>query len=77
MRGVGRIRRYPPALLWRIQRRVGGGRGVVVSVETRGICGVDKQRAHALRCIMMSMVEEGLARQRRKGESRGGRWRWC
>ena len=67
MRGIKKIRQYLPGLLWYIQRRVKGGRGTVVSVHARDVCGVDKRCAHALRCLIMSLVEEGLTRRRRRG----------
>jgi len=66
--GVGRkTRRYLPALLWHLQRRGGGGRGAVVSVRTRDVCGVDRRCGMAVRELMMSLVGEGLARRYKKG----------
>jgi hypothetical protein len=67
MRGIKKIRQYRPDLLWYIQRCVKGVRGAAVSVYARDVCGVDKRCAHALRRLMMSLVEEGLATQRRRG----------
>jgi len=66
--GVGRkTGRYLPALLWHLQRRGGGGRGAVVSVRTRDVCGVDRRCGMAVRELMMSLVGEGLARRYKKG----------
>jgi predicted transcriptional regulator of viral defense system len=64
---VWKIRQYLPALLLHIQRRVGGERGVVVAVRTRDICGVDRRCGQAVRRLMMSLVEKGLAKRRRRG----------
>jgi hypothetical protein len=37
MKGVGKIRRHLPALLWYAQRCVRGERGAVFSVRTRDV----------------------------------------
>jgi len=42
VRGIREIKRFLPALLWHLQRR-GGGRGAVVSVRIRDVCGVDRR----------------------------------
>ena len=62
-----KIRQYLPALLLHIQRRLEGGRGVVVAVRTRDICGVDRRCGQAVRRLMMRLVEKGLARRYKKG----------
>jgi hypothetical protein len=65
---VGRkTRRYLPALLWHLQRRGGGGRGAVVSVRTRDVCGVDRRCGMAVHSLMMRLVEKGLARRHKRG----------
>ncbi len=64
---VWKIRQYLPALLLHIQRRVEGGRGVVVAVRTRDICGVDRRCGMAVHSLMMSLVEKGLARRYKRG----------
>jgi hypothetical protein len=46
---VWKIKQYLPALLLYIQRRVGGERGVVVAVQTRDVCGVDRRCGMAVR----------------------------
>jgi hypothetical protein len=53
-----KIKQYLPALLWYVQRRVGGERGVVVSVRTRDIYGVDRRCGAAVRMLMTSLVGE-------------------
>jgi predicted transcriptional regulator of viral defense system len=66
--GVGRkTRRYLPALLWHLQRRGGGGRGAVISVRTRDVCGVDRRCGMAVRELMMRLVEKGLAKRYKRG----------
>ncbi len=64
---VWKIRQYLPALLLYTQRRVGGERGVMVAVRTRDICGVDRRCGQAVRSLMMSLVEKGLAKRHKKG----------
>jgi len=54
------IKRYLPALLLYVQRRLEGGRDTVISVRTRDICGV------AVYSLMMRLVEEGLARRHKQ-----------
>jgi predicted transcriptional regulator of viral defense system len=64
---VWKIRQYLPALLWYLQRRLEGGRGAVVSVRTRDVCGVDRRCGAAVHSLMMRLVEKGLARRFKKG----------
>jgi predicted transcriptional regulator of viral defense system len=62
-----KIRQYLPDLLWYLQRRLEGGRGAVVSVRTRDVCGVDRRCGWALHSLMMRLVEKGLAKRFKKG----------
>jgi len=62
-----KIKQYLPALLLYVQRRVEGGRGFLVAVRTRDICGVDRRCGQAVHSLMMSLVAKGLARRYRKG----------
>ncbi len=64
---VWKIAQYLPDLLWYLQRRVEGGRGAVISVRTRDICGVDRRCGAAVHSLMMRLVEKGLARRLKKG----------
>jgi len=64
---VWKIRQYLPALLLHIQRRLEGGRGFLVAVRTRDICGVDRRCGAAVHSLMMRLVEKGLARRFKKG----------
>jgi predicted transcriptional regulator of viral defense system len=64
---IWKIKQYLSALLLYMQRRVGGGRGAVVSVRTRDVCGVDRRCGRAVHSLMMSLVEKGLARRHKRG----------
>jgi predicted transcriptional regulator of viral defense system len=64
---VWKIRQYLPDLLLYIQRRVEGGRGFLIAVRTRDICGVDRRCGRAVHSLMMRLVEKGLARRFKKG----------
>jgi predicted transcriptional regulator of viral defense system len=46
---------------------VEGGRGAVVAVRTRDICGVDRRCGMAVHWLMRSLVEKGLARRIKRG----------
>ena len=62
-----KVKQYLPALLWHIQRRVKGGRGFLISVRTRDVCGVDRRCGMAVHWLMMRLVERGLARRIKRG----------
>jgi predicted transcriptional regulator of viral defense system len=64
---VWKIRQYLPALLLYVQRRLEGGRGFLVAVRTRDVCGMDRRCGRAVHSLMMSLVEKGLARRFKKG----------
>ena len=64
---VWEIKQYLPALLLYVQRRLEGGRGFLIAVRTRDICGVDRRCGQAVYSLMMSLVEKGLARRFKKG----------
>jgi predicted transcriptional regulator of viral defense system len=64
---VWKVRQYLPDLLLYMQRRVEGGKGAVVSVHVRDICGVDRRCGIVVHWLMMRLVEKGLARRFKKG----------
>jgi len=64
---IWKIRQYLPALLLYVQRRLEGGRGVVVAVQTRDVCGMDRRCGMAVHWLMMRLVEKGLAKRFKKG----------
>jgi predicted transcriptional regulator of viral defense system len=61
-----KIKQYLPALLQHLRRRV-GGRGAVVSVRIRDVCGVDRRCCVFVHGLMTRLVEEGLARRHKQG----------
>jgi hypothetical protein len=64
---IWKIRQYLPALLWYLQRRVEGGRGAVVSVHIRDVCGVDKRCGAAVHSLMTRLVEKGTRQKDQEG----------
>jgi predicted transcriptional regulator of viral defense system len=46
---------------------VEGGRGAVISVRTRDICGVDRRCCAVVHSIMARLIERGLARRIKRG----------
>jgi predicted transcriptional regulator of viral defense system len=62
-----KIRQYLPALLLYLQRRAKGGRGAVISVRDRDVCGVDRRCGMAVYWLMTRLVEKGLARRHKRG----------
>jgi predicted transcriptional regulator of viral defense system len=62
-----KVKQYLPALLWYLQRRVEGGRGFLISVRTRDVCGVDRRCGMAVHWLMTRLVERGLARRIKRG----------
>jgi predicted transcriptional regulator of viral defense system len=62
-----KIRQYLPALFLYVQRRVEGGRGFLISVWTRDICGVDRRCGMAVHILMRNLVEKGLAKRHKRG----------
>jgi hypothetical protein len=61
-----KVRQYLPALLWYLQRRVEGGRGAVVSVHIRDICGVDRWCGIVAHWLMKSLIEKRLAKRHKR-----------
>jgi hypothetical protein len=59
--------KYLPALLLYIQRRMESGKGGMVSIKTRNVCGEDRRCGRAVRNLMMSLIERGLAKQHKRG----------
>jgi predicted transcriptional regulator of viral defense system len=62
-----KIKQYLPALLWHLRRRLEGGRGFLISVRTRDVCGVDRRCGMAVHWLMMRLAEKGLAKRHKKG----------
>jgi predicted transcriptional regulator of viral defense system len=64
---VWKIKQYLPALLLYVQRRLEGGRGAVVSVHIRDICGIDRRCGMAVHWLMRNLIERGLAKRHKRG----------
>ena len=62
-----KIRQYLPALLLYVQRRLQGKRGLLISVRTRDVCGVDRRCCMAVHMLMTSLVEKSLAKRLKRG----------
>jgi hypothetical protein len=59
--------KYLSALLIYIERRMEGGRGGILSIKTRAVCGTDRRCVRAVHRLMMRLVEKGLARLHKRG----------
>ncbi len=62
-----KIKQYLPALLLYLQRLLEDERGFLISVRTRDVCGVDRRCGAAVRILMTSLVEKGLAKRHKRG----------
>jgi predicted transcriptional regulator of viral defense system len=62
-----KIRQYLPALLLYLQRRLEDGRGAVVSIRTRDVCGVNRRCGVVMHSVMAKLIERGLARRHKQG----------
>jgi predicted transcriptional regulator of viral defense system len=64
---VWKIRQYLPALLWYVQRRVEGGRGFLVAIHIRDICGIDRRCCTVVQRVLKHLEKRGLARRHKQG----------
>jgi len=62
-----KIKQYLPALLLYVQRRLEGGRGFLIAVRVRNICGVDRRCGIVVHWLMKSLIEKGLAKRHKRG----------
>jgi predicted transcriptional regulator of viral defense system len=62
-----KVRQYLPALLWYLQMRVEGGRGAVISIRTRDVCGIDRRCGIVVHWLMERLEERGMARRHKQG----------
>jgi predicted transcriptional regulator of viral defense system len=62
-----KIRQYLPALLMHVQRRMEAGRGAVVAVRVRDVCGIDRRCGMVMHSLMLGLIEKGLARRFKRG----------
>ncbi len=62
-----KIRQHLPDLLWHVQRRVEGGRGSLVAVRIRDVCGVNRRCCVIVQALLARLEERGLARRHKQG----------
>ena len=62
-----KVRQYLPALLWYVKRRLEGGRGSLVAVRIRDVCGVDRRCCVIVQALLARLEERGLARRHKQG----------
>ncbi len=64
---VWKVRQYLPDLLWYLQRRVEGGRGSLVAIRIRDVCGIDRRCCVVVQRLLARLEERGLARRHKQG----------
>jgi predicted transcriptional regulator of viral defense system len=64
---IWKIKQYLPALLLYIQRRLEGGRGSLVAVRIRDVCGIDRRCCTVVQRVLKRLEERGLARRHKQG----------
>ncbi len=64
---VWKIAQYLPDLLWYLQRRVEGGRGSLVAIRIRDVCGIDRRCCVVVQRLLARLEERGLARRHKQG----------
>jgi predicted transcriptional regulator of viral defense system len=64
---VWKVRQYLPALLLYVQRRLEGGRGSLVAVRIRDVCGIDRRCCTIVQRVLKRLEERGLARRHKQG----------
>ncbi len=62
-----KIKQYLPDLLWYVQKRLEGGRGSLVAVRIRDVCGVDRRCCVVVQRLLARLEEKGLARRHKQG----------
>ena len=62
-----KIKQYLPALLLYVQRRLEGGRGSLVAVRIRDVCGIVRRCCTVVQRVLKRLEERDLARRHRKG----------
>ncbi len=62
-----KIRQYLPNLLWYVQERLGGGRGSLVAIRIRDVCGIDRRCCVVVQTLLARLEERGLARRHKQG----------
>ncbi len=64
---VWKIKQYLPDLLLYVQRRLEGGRGSLVAIRIRDVCGVDRRCCVIVQTLLARLEERGLAKRHKQG----------
>jgi predicted transcriptional regulator of viral defense system len=64
---VWKIQQYLPDLLLYMQRRLEGGRGSLVAIRIRDVCGIDRRCCVVVQTLLARLEERGLARRHKQG----------
>jgi predicted transcriptional regulator of viral defense system len=64
---VWKIQQYLPDLLLYVQVRLEGGRGFLVAVRIRDVCGIDRRCCVVVQTLLARLEERGLARRHKQG----------
>jgi predicted transcriptional regulator of viral defense system len=64
---VWKIQQYLPDLLWYVQGRLEGGRGSLVAVRIRDVCGIDRRCCVIVQTLLARLEERGLAKRHKQG----------
>jgi predicted transcriptional regulator of viral defense system len=62
-----KIQQYLPNLLLYMQVRLEGGRGSLVAVRIRDVCGIDRRCCVVVQTLLARLEERGLARRHKQG----------
>jgi len=64
---VWKIQQYLPDLLLYVQVRLEGGRGFLVAIRIRDVCGIDRRCCVIVQTLLARLAERGLARRHKQG----------
>jgi predicted transcriptional regulator of viral defense system len=64
---VWKIQQYLPDLLLYVQVRLEGGRGFLVAIRIRDVCGIDRRCCVVVQTLLARLEERGLARRHKQG----------
>jgi len=62
-----KIQQYLPNLLLYMQRRLEDGRGFLVAIRIRDVCGIDRRCCVVVQALLARLEERGLARRHKQG----------
>jgi predicted transcriptional regulator of viral defense system len=64
---VWKVRQYLPALFWYVKRLLEEGRGSLVAVRIRDVCGIDRRCCTVVQRVLKRLEERGLAKRHKQG----------